>query len=121
MAFLPHLESVVSQVDGAVACGIMGFDGISVETHQSSKVADDLELSTAWVEFATLVSQLKNAAELLKTGDVTEVCVNTERVITVMRVVSAEYIMVLALKPDGNYGKGRYALRIAAPKLKAEL
>ena len=28
---------------------------------------------------------------------------------------------VLALKPDGNYGKGRYVLRITAPKLKAEL
>jgi len=35
--------------------------------------------------------------------------------------VSPDYFVVLALRPDGNYGKGRYALRIAAPRIRAEL
>ena len=47
--------------------------------------------------------------------------VNTEKVITIMRMVNPDYYVVLALLPDGNYGKGRYALRIAAPKLAKEL
>jgi len=38
-----------------------------------------------------------------------------------MRLVSPEYFLVLAMKPEGNYGKGRYVLRITAPKVKAEL
>ena len=124
MAFLPHLESVVTQVDGAIACSVMGFDGIPIETHQKSDAKGDaasLELSTAWVEYANILTQVKNAAEMLKTGSVTEISINSEKVITLMRMVSPEYFLVLALKPDGNYGKGRYVLRITAPKVKAEL
>jgi predicted regulator of Ras-like GTPase activity (Roadblock/LC7/MglB family) len=121
LAFLPHLQEVVRQVEGAVACGVMGFDGISVETHEAPNVKDDMELGVAWVEFANLVGQLQKAAEPLKTGAVTEVSVNTERVLTVMRILSPEYFLFLALKPEGNYGKGRYALRVTAPKVKAEL
>lgn len=120
MSFLQHLKSVVEQVDGAVACSVMGFDGIPVETHEAGSV-DQVELSTTWIEYANLLSQLKNAAELLKTGGVQEVSVNAEKVVTLMRLVTDDYFLVLALRPEGNYGKGRYALRLAAPKVKAEL
>lgn len=120
MSFRTHLESVVNQVDGALACSVMGFDGISVETFQKDE-AGDLELNGAWVEYANLLTQLKNAADVLKTGAVTELSVNSERVLTIIRLVSPEYFLVLALKAEGNYGKGRYVLRITAPKVRAEL
>ena len=124
MAFLPHLESVVTQVDGAIACSVMGFDGIAVETYQAPQSADlasQIELSSAWVEYGNALSQLKSGADLLKAGTVAEVSINTEKLITLMRMVTPEYFVVLALKPEGNYGKGRYVLRVTAPKLKAEL
>ena len=120
MSFIDQLQAVVSQVDGALACSIMGFDGIAVETHQVANAAD-LDLSTACVEFATILTQLKAAAEQLRAGAVSEVSINTEKVTAVMRPLSAEYFLVLALRPDGNFGKGRYALRVAAPKVRAEL
>jgi predicted regulator of Ras-like GTPase activity (Roadblock/LC7/MglB family) len=120
MSFRTHLESVVNQVDGALACSIMGFDGIAVDTLQKDAAAE-LELQAAWVEYANVLSQLKSAAELLKTGAVAEVSVNTERVLTLMRMVTPEYFLVLALRAEGNYGKGRYVLRITAPRIKAEL
>src|SRR6516225_25742 len=115
MSFLEQLQSVVSQVDGALACSIMGFDGIAVETHQVGN-ASDLDLGTAWIEFASILTQLKSAAEQLKAGTINEVSVNTDKITVVMRPLSAEYFLVLALRPNGNYGKGRYALRVAAPK-----
>jgi predicted regulator of Ras-like GTPase activity (Roadblock/LC7/MglB family) len=120
MSFLTHLESVVSQVDGALACSVMGFDGIAVETHHKAP-ASELDLSTIWVEYANILTQVKTAAELLKTGTVTELSINSEKVITLMRMVSPEYFIVLALSPNGNYGKGRYVLRLTAPLVKAEL
>lgn len=120
MSFLTHLEAVVNQVDGALACSVMGFDGIAVETHEKATV-DDVELQNTWVEYANVLSQVKTAAEVLKTGEVAELSINTEKVITLMRMVSPEYFLILALKPDGNYGKGRYVLRITAPKVRAEL
>jgi predicted regulator of Ras-like GTPase activity (Roadblock/LC7/MglB family) len=111
---------VVNQVDGALACSVMGFDGISVETYQKDE-AGELELNGSWVEYANLLTQLKNAADVLKTGAVTELSVNSEKVLTIIRLVSPEYFLVLALKAEGNYGKGRYVLRITAPKVRAEL
>ena len=120
MSFRAHLESVVNQVDGALACSVMGFDGISVETFQKDE-AGELELNGAWVEYANLLTQLKNAADVLKTGAVTELSVNSDRVMTIIRLVSQDYFLVLALKAEGNYGKGRYVLRVTAPKVKAEL
>lgn len=120
MSFRAHLESVVNQVDGALACSVMGFDGISVETYQKDDAAE-LELGGAWVEYANLLTQLKNAAEVLKTGTVTELSVNSDKVLTLIRMVSPEYFLVLALRAEGNYGKGRYVLRVTAPKVRAEL
>ena len=57
MSFLTHLESVVNQVDGALACSVMGFDGIAVETHQQESL-DDVELQNSWIEYANIVTQL---------------------------------------------------------------
>lgn len=119
MSFLSHLEAVVKEVDGALACSVMGFDGIAVETHQLSGAPEDL--SSTWVEYANVLSQVKNVAEALKTGEVAELAINSEKLLTLMRLVSPDYFLVLAMKPEGNYGKGRYALRLAAPKVKAEL
>jgi len=50
-----------------------------------------------------------------------EVSVNSEHVLTLMRLISPEYFLVLALRADGNYGKGRYVLRVTAPMIRAEL
>ena len=56
-----------------------------------------------------------------RTGEVHEVSINSEQVLTLMRLISPEYFIVLALRADGNYGKGRYVLRVTAPMIRAEL
>lgn len=122
MAFQEHLKSIVSQVDGAVACSIMGFDGIAVETVQRDLAAPQNEdVSSAWVEYANVLSQLRSTADWLKTGEVSEVSVMTEKLLTVVRFLSPEYFLVVGLLPTGNFGKARYILRVVAPKVRAEL
>ena len=54
-------------------------------------------------------------------GEVSEVIINTDKLTTITRPLTPQYYMVLALTPEGNHGKGRYLLRIVAPKLTAEL
>lgn len=120
MGFSDHLSQIVKSVDGAVAASVMGFDGIAIETHQTP-AADGLELSTAWVEYANVLNQLKGTAETLKTGKVSEVVVSSEKLLTLVRLVNQDYFLVLGLLPTGNYGKGRYVLRVTAPKVAAEL
>jgi predicted regulator of Ras-like GTPase activity (Roadblock/LC7/MglB family) len=126
VGFAEHLKAVVSGVDGAIACSLMGFDGITVETYQAPAPAAQeasarLELNNAWVEFANLLSQLRNVADTLKTGTVAELSVNTDRCLTLMRMVSPEYFLVLGMTPGANYGKGRYVLRLTAPLVAKEL
>lgn len=124
MGFSEHLQSMVSSVDGSIACSVMGFDGIAVETFQAPKGAEDaaaLELTNAWVEYANLLSQLKITAETLKTGKVAELSVNSEKLITLMRMVNQDYFLVMGLLPSGNYGKARYVMRITAPMVAKEL
>jgi hypothetical protein len=52
---------------------------------------------------------------------VAEIAISTDKLLAVVRIVSPEYFMVVALTPDGNYGKARYLLRVTAPKLGLEL
>jgi predicted regulator of Ras-like GTPase activity (Roadblock/LC7/MglB family) len=121
--FAEHLKAIVEQVEGAIACSVMGFDGIAVETEprEFTQAALDVDLQAAWVEFANLMSQAKTTAETLKTGKVSELSVNSEKVITLLRVVNQDYFLVLGLLPTGNFGKARYALRVTAPKVAREL
>ncbi len=121
MSFLTHLESIVEQVDGAIACSVMGFDGIAVETHQRRRAAGRPSSSTSTAPGSstpTCSRSSKNAADRLKTGAVAELSVNSEKLITLMRLVNQDYFVVLGLLPDGNYGKG--ALRAAHHRAQAD-
>ncbi len=121
--FTEHLKAIVDGVEGAIACSVMGFDGISVETlpKDMPEAAVEMDMQAAWVEFANLMSQAKLTAETLKTGKVAELSINSEKVITLLRMVNQDYFLVLGMLPTGNYGKARYVMRITAPKVAKEL
>src|SRR5260370_9159032 len=104
MSFRAQLEAVVEQVDGALGCTIMGFDGIAVESHHLP-AADDLDLSGAWVEFGNLLNHLKQTSSALRTGQVNELSINAERGIAVIRPGSCEYFLALSLRPNVNSAK----------------
>ena len=119
MSFSTHLEQVLSQVEGSVACSVMGFDGISIETQTTKDVG--IDLNAMLIEYGHILGKLNEAALALEAGSVSEVAINTEKLYTIARTLTSVYYLLLALTPEGNFGKGRYALRVAAPKVKAEL
>ena len=120
MSFRQHLEAVCQGVDGAIACSLMGLDGIQVETHRAAG-APEVDLESLLVEYSGVVRGALGAAIAHDAGPLSELIINTERLVAVARLVSPDYFMVLALQPEGNYGKARYRLRITAPKVRAEL
>ncbi len=120
MSFRHHLEEVCQGVEGAVACSLMGVDGIEVETCVAAP-APDVDLKALLVEYSGVLRTLRDAVGAHHAGDLSEVSVQTDRLVTVARLLSPDYFMALALQPEGNQGKARYLLRIAAPKVKAEL
>jgi predicted regulator of Ras-like GTPase activity (Roadblock/LC7/MglB family) len=120
MSFRQHLQDVCKGVDGSVACTLMGVDGIEVDSHLSA-VAEDLDLKSLMIEYSAVFRAARDAADLHQAGGVSELSINTDKLATVARLVSPDYFMVVALRPEGNYGKARDLLRITAPKVRSEL
>ncbi len=119
MAFRDQLERICSAVEGAVACSVIGFDGIAIDTYEGQ--ATDLDLPSLLVEYTTLLNQVRAAAGVLQSGDVRELVISTDRLTALSRPLSNEYFVVLALSPEGNWGKARYMLRVVSPDLQREL
>ncbi|MDF1564907.1 MAG: hypothetical protein P1V51_17825 [Deltaproteobacteria bacterium] len=123
MGFREQLEGLVNSVDGAVAASVMGMDGIAIDTVEASASDDllEIDIQTLLVEYTAILSQLVQAGEVLETGGLKQLAVETERLLTLSRRLTDEYYAVLAVLPDANYGKARYKLRIASSMLAAEL
>lgn len=117
--FRESLRRVVEQTEGGVAGLLMGFDGIAVDSY--SREPERLDIQTVGMEFSYILTQVRKAAEILEVGGVQEVTIRAEQVTIVIRILTANYFMALAVAPGGNLGKGRYLLRVEAPKLQTEL
>jgi predicted regulator of Ras-like GTPase activity (Roadblock/LC7/MglB family) len=120
VGFREDLEAICGRVDGAFAASLMGFDGIAIETAQVNPPAG-IELLNVIVEYSGILGQVRQAAESLQMGKASEVSIRTEKLVAVARPLTPDYFVLLALAPDGNVGRARYELRIAAPKLVAQL
>ena len=125
--FKKHLKKLVDGVDGGVAALLMGFDGIAVDSFAREpapgKSAADgkLDIQAVGMEFSFILTQVRKAAESLGAGAVEEMTIRTGSMLLLVRVLTPEYFIALAIAPDGNFGKGRYLLRIGAPQFLAEL
>jgi len=73
------------------------------------------------IEYSGILSQVRQAAESLQMGKASEVSIRTEKLVAVARPLTPDYFVLLALSPDGNVGRARYELRVAGPKLAAQL
>jgi predicted regulator of Ras-like GTPase activity (Roadblock/LC7/MglB family) len=120
MGFREHLQSICKACEGAFACSLMGIDGIEVDT-LVEEGAPELDVRPLLIEYSGLFRNAREAAEQHGAGETAELYVETEKVLTVARMVSPEYYMVVALTPGGNLGKARFLMRVTAPKLRAEL
>lgn len=119
MGFREHLQSICKSCEGALACSLMGVDGIEVDTHVQG--GGDVDVKSLLIEYSGLFRSAREAAEAHAAGGITELFIETEKVLTVARLISPEYYMVVALSPGGNLGKARYLLRVTAPRLRSEL
>jgi predicted regulator of Ras-like GTPase activity (Roadblock/LC7/MglB family) len=113
--FKDILREVVENTDGAVASILMGFDGITVDSYAGGSAGVDMEVVGS--EYSQVLTQIKQAAQLLDMGSAREVAVQAENMTTLMRLINDEYFVALAIQPTGNLGKARFLLRTQAPKL----
>jgi predicted regulator of Ras-like GTPase activity (Roadblock/LC7/MglB family) len=117
--FQEALREIVDKTEGGVAGLIMDSEGIAVDSYARDDAPFDI--TTVGIEFGVVLGSIKRAADSLEAGNTSEIAIGTEKMITLIRTLNETYFLALALRPDGNLGKGRYMMRTAAPKLLAEL
>jgi predicted regulator of Ras-like GTPase activity (Roadblock/LC7/MglB family) len=120
--FAEHLDRVLNETPGALSITLMGYDGIAIETREKDEAASfSVHPHTATIEMSAVAKELKRVAAGLGAGDVQEVSVQTGAITTVLRPINDEFFLALSLTPGALAGKGRYLMRIVAPKLVAAL
>jgi len=117
--FKETLQKIVDKTDGALGAVIMGIDGLSVEK-VFSEAGREANLDVAAAEFTSLIRTAARSANDLNLGEVRELVLKTENVTLLMRALHKEYFVFLAMRPDGNLGRGRYELRKAVLVLAEE-
>ena len=117
--FQEALREIVDKTDGGIAGLIMDSEGIAVDSY--ARDGAPFDINTVGIEFGVVLGSIKRAAESLDAGKAHEVAIGTDKVITLIRTLGDGYFLAVAIRPDGNFGKGRYMMRTVAPRLLAEL
>ena len=117
--FQEALREIVDKTEGGVAGLVMDMSGIAVDSYARDDAAFDI--TNVGVEFGVVLGSIRRAAESLEAGTTSEVAIGTDKMITLIRTLGETYFLAVAIRPDGNIGKGRFLMRTAAPKLIAEL
>jgi predicted regulator of Ras-like GTPase activity (Roadblock/LC7/MglB family) len=90
----------------------MGTDGIAVEK-VLGQPGVDANLDVAAAEFTSLVRGAQRAGVDTGLGGLRELVVSLDEAVLLMRLLSKDYFVVLALNSGGNIGRGRFELRKA--------
>ncbi|HEY4055719.1 MAG TPA: hypothetical protein VGM39_03895 [Kofleriaceae bacterium] len=117
--FAETLKKVVDNVDGGIAAVVMGLDGIPVETYV--REAGKLDVTTVAMEFSFILTQVKKAGESLAVGNLEELSVKAQGLTLILRMISPQYFIAVAMTSTGNFGKARFLARLATPSLVAAL
>jgi predicted regulator of Ras-like GTPase activity (Roadblock/LC7/MglB family) len=118
--FRESLQGMVDRLAGGVAGILMGFDGIAVDAYTKSG-EEAVDIQTVGMELAHAVVQMRKAAEHLDVGQVRELTLRADKLVVLVYLVTDEYFVACAVKPEASFGKARYLMRLLAPQIQAEL
>lgn len=118
--FRENLQRMVDRLAGGVAGILMGFDGISVDSYTREDEAG-IDIQTIGMELAHAVGQVRKATEQLDVGHLNELTLRADKLVVLLYLLNDEYFIACAVKPEANFGKARYLMRLLAPQIRAEL
>lgn len=117
MSFADILKELVNGTEGALGALVVGIDGIPVDEYS---VSGDLDLQSMTVEYSALLKEIEKGSQAARLGTTKEVTVMADKAMIMLRRLNDEYFLVLIIRPEGNFGKGRFLLRMSVPKLLKE-
>ena len=119
MGFLDTLTNVIDRIEGCSAVVILGIDGIPIE-RQTRDLNPALDIDLIATEFTTLVRRSMRTASDTELGEMREMILVTDLMTFLLRPITTDYFLLLALNPGGNVGRARYELRKAQLSMEAE-
>jgi predicted regulator of Ras-like GTPase activity (Roadblock/LC7/MglB family) len=116
--FKEAIRDVVEGTDGGMAGVLMDFEGIAVDSYVKGETVD---INAVGAEYSVILKSIQRATESLEAGGAREIAIQSDKITTLIRILNDDYFLAITLSPDGNFGKGRYLMRTAAPKLLEQL
>ncbi len=117
--FQDSLNEIMNRMEGCLGVLIMGTDGIPVEKNWHPE-GQEANLDVAVAEFTTLIRGGQRTSDDIGLGKMRELIISCEQAKFVMRLLNADYFLVLILQPESNFGRARYELRRAELILEKE-
>lgn len=112
MSFSETLGKIANRIEGAAAAVILGIDGIPIERYVTDSAAD-VDMEMVATELTTLLRRGMHTATDTQLGELREMMVATEKLTFLLRPITSEYFLMLAVVPGGNVGRARFELRKA--------
>ena len=120
MIFDDATREFVNSVPGAVACSIMGFDGIAIATYEMR--GGDVNTEALLKEYTSVAADLlRIGREHPGLGYLQEVTIGHGELTCIMRAVTAEHFVAGIVGRDAIAGRARYALRMMIPTVREAL
>lgn len=119
MSFREHIQQVVDGVPGTMACAVMGFDGIAIDSVEVP--GGNLDIPTLLTEYSAAAAHLRGAGQQQDSGSLRELVVSSDKLTIIIQLLTNEYFFASVLTPQASSGKSRYMMRIRAPKILKEL
>jgi predicted regulator of Ras-like GTPase activity (Roadblock/LC7/MglB family) len=118
MPFKKVLAELIESVPGAQGAIIADWEGEAVD--QVARI-DDYELKVIGAHKGVILNNLRHVIRRLDGGNLEELVIATEKTQTLVLPLTDEYFLVLTLGRGAALGRGLFAARRCATRLKAEI
>ena len=119
MGFSDALSKIANRIEGCAAVVILGIDGIAIDRHvQDLDPAFDIDVVAT--EFTTLVSRGMRTASDTDLGELNEIVLAADKLTLLLRPITSEYFLFLALNAGASLGRARFELRKAQLAMEVE-
>jgi len=116
MVFEEQARQFVSKVPGAIACSVMGFDGVPIATHALGGLT--LDVDALFTEVATAAGSLMKLGQNHPSlGNMQEWTLTHDKTTTLLKAVNDEYFVASIVENDAIVGRARFELRLLAPEI----
>ena len=119
MSFRENLHTIADRIEGCAAVVILGIDGLPIE-RQVRDIDPAIDIDATAIEFTTLIRRSVRTAQDAQLGDLNEIVLTTDKMTFLLRPITTEYFLLMALNPGGNVGRARFELRKAQLMMAAD-